>query len=137
VVHSDCRAGVVALESCLELPEIAGEPGRIEPEVVAGAQHRVVIQRGTQEVERVTEAVAGVAAVALGPEQGHHAVAGQRARVLYREQSQQRNALAQRRPAGHGAIRAIEDSGAEQSKCECHKNLRATTRAGYQRDGRL
>jgi hypothetical protein len=135
VVDRDRRAGVAASEARLEVPEITGEPGRIEPEVVAGAQHRVVAQCGAEEVERVAEEVAGVGGVALGPKRGHQAVAAHGARVLNREEGQQCDALAQRRAASDRSIGTLEDSGAEQPKCECHKDLRATTRARRRCDG--
>ena len=135
VVHPDRGLQVVTGEGRLELPEIAGQSGRVEAKVVAGAEHRIIAQRRAEDVERIAKLVAGVAGVALGPELGDQSVAAEWAGVLHRQQGEQGDALPQGRPTGYGAVGAIERSAAKQPKCEHQKDLRAKTRARHRHDG--
>ncbi len=109
----------------LELPEIAGQPLGVEPEVLASGEDGVVTQRRAEDVERFAEEMAGVGGVALGPEPGHQPVAAERAGVLDREQRQQGEALPQGGPARHGAVGTVERSATEEPKCEHRRELRS------------
>ena len=65
MVHPDRGFGILPGECRFEFPEIRGQPVGIQSEVVAGAEHRVVAQRGAKDVERVAQEVPGLIGAAL------------------------------------------------------------------------
>ena len=108
MVHADRGLGVVPGERRLELPEIAGQPVGIQPEVVAGAEHRVLAQGRAEDVERLAKQVPGIVGAALGPEIGDQLVPAERAGMLDGQEGEQRDALPQGGSTGYRAVRAVE-----------------------------
>jgi len=105
---------IAALEGLLEGDSIHLDRFVVQPDVLAGDDDRVFIQRLPQHVERIGESVARVRRVALRPEVRHQLIAAETFLARRREQCQQRQAMAVANAPRDGPTGTFQGNTAEQ-----------------------
>jgi hypothetical protein len=103
-----------------ELPDVAGDPGGIERELLTTEKHPIASEIALQLIERLIQSVARTLAVGLGPEQSEKLLAREPARAVRGEHRQEGKAAAcRRRPRRGGSpIEAFDREPAECSQSQ-------------------
>ena len=105
--------GVVLGDRRSQLMQVAGKARRVQQEPVTGREDRLVAERAAKDMHGEVEEPAGLGDVAVGPEERHGAIAGERLWPHGHDEREQRDPVPLRRRTGQGHIAGPQTGAAE------------------------